>query len=154
MIRSIFTLALTCLTLGEFVGVTLGGPANAFAETREFIVNAVEKNNAEKIKTKYWLPATFTVKKGDTVVFHLKNKIKGPNNIHGFAIKDYGIAVLVDGQGIVKNKDANKDAHKDAHKDAKDQEKDVKFIADKVGEFDIKCHLHPAHVGGQLVVQE
>src|SRR6266700_387706 len=30
--------------------------------------------------------------------------------------------------------------------------KDVKFTADKAGIFPIKCHLHPAHVVGQLVV--
>ena len=30
----------------------------------------------------------------------------------------------------------------------------VEFKADKAGIFPITCHLHPAHVGTQLVVQE
>jgi hypothetical protein len=30
----------------------------------------------------------------------------------------------------------------------------VSFTADKAGVFPIKCHLHPAHVVGQMVVLE
>jgi nitrosocyanin len=30
----------------------------------------------------------------------------------------------------------------------------IEFKADKAGIFAIKCHLHPAHVGTQLVVLE
>jgi len=30
--------------------------------------------------------------------------------------------------------------------------KEVEFVADKVGIFPTICQLHPAHVGGQLVV--
>jgi plastocyanin len=123
---------------------------NAFAETREFKVDAVEIN-----KTKYWLPAhfkikkndlkfkvpaeagDFTVKKGDTVIFRLVSKIGGANNIHGFAIDEYKIEALVDDKGLVNSK-----------------EKEIKFVADRPGTFPIRCQLHPAHVGGHLIVQE
>jgi len=30
--------------------------------------------------------------------------------------------------------------------------KTVEFVADKAGVFPITCQLHPAHVGGQLIV--
>ncbi len=124
--------------------------SSAFAKDHIFKLNAVEIN-----KTKYWLPADFkipknspnfkvpqnaadfSVKKGDTVIFQLVSKIKGPNNIHGFAIDDYKIEALVDGKGLVGSK-----------------EKDIKFVADKAGTFPIRCHLHPAHVGGHLRVQD
>ena len=127
MKRLNFLLVFSCLGLCSL---------SAFAETREFNVNAVEMSNA-----KFWLPSSFTAKKGDTLLFHLKSKIKGKNNIHGFSIKDYGIEVLVDDQGVVKSKDPKNNG-------------DVKFVADKVGIFEVRCHLHPGHVGGQLVVME
>src|SRR3954451_17464884 len=100
---------------------------NAYAETKEFKVDAIEIN-----KTKYWLPADFKakkndpnfkvpegagdfkVKKGDTVVFHLISKIGGKNNIHGFAIDEYKVEALVDDKGVVNSK-----------------EKDIKFVANK-----------------------
>ena len=121
---------------------------SAFAETRQFFVEALEKN-----KTKFWIPTKasmkegaafsekegvkFTVKKGDTVVFHLVSKIKGANNIHGFAIDEYKVEALVDDKGLFKSKD-----------------KEINFVADKPGTFKIRCHLHPAHVGGELIVSE
>jgi plastocyanin len=118
------------------------------AETHEFDVQAVQINQA-----KYWLPtemsqkkgaefslkngATFTVKKGDTVIFHPISKIEGPNNIHGFAIDEFKVAAVVDDKGLVKSK-----------------EKEIKFVADKAGEFKIRCQLHPAHIGGMLTVTD
>ena len=143
--RSLFKLNRVLSTFGLCF---LFNTHHAFANTREFFVNAIELS-----EVKMWLPSNFTVKKGDTVVFHLKSKIKGANNIHGFTIKDYGVEVLVDAQGIVqdtKNKESKKDA-KD--KDGKEIA-DLVFVADKAGVFDIRCHIHPAHVGGQLVVLE
>ena len=130
--------------------VCLSTSLTVFADTKEFFVNAVEIN-----KTKYWLPADlkidqkdphfkvkegagdFTVKKGDTVVFHLLSKIGGANNIHGFAIDEFKVEALVDDKGLVKS-----------------HEKTVKFVADKAGTFKIRCQLHPAHVGGHLIVAE
>ena len=81
--------------------------------------------------TKFWLPSTITVKKGDTVKIHLMNKVPGVNSVHGFAIEAYKIQEVVDSKG-----------------------KDVQFVADKAGIFQIRCQLHPAHIGGELVVLE
>lgn len=87
---------------------------------------AVEVNGV-----KFWLPSQIFAKKGDTVKISLENHIPGKNNIHGFAIDAFKIETLVDSKG-----------------------KEVEFVADKAGIFPIRCHLHPGHVGGQLVVLE
>lgn len=95
-------------------------------ETRSFQEVAVEING-----TKFWFPSVITVKKGDLVKIHLVSKIGGQNNIHGFAIDQFKVEALADDKG-----------------------KDIEFTATKAGIFPIRCHLHPAHVGGQLVVLE
>jgi len=81
--------------------------------------------------TKFWLPSDITVKKGDTVKIHLVSKVPGANPAHGFAIDAFKIQEVVDAKG-----------------------KDIEFVADKVGIFPIRCQLHPAHIGGQLIVLE
>ncbi len=81
--------------------------------------------------TKYWLPAQLKAKKGDRIRLKLENHIAGPNSIHGFRLKEFHIEELVDHQG-----------------------KEVEFVADHTGTFKYDCHLHPAHVGGELIVEE
>jgi nitrosocyanin len=100
--------------------------SSAYAETRTFNVTAVEVDG-----TKFWLPANLIVKKGDTVKIHAVSKVPGQNSVHGFAIDAFKIQEVVDTKG-----------------------KDITFTADKAGIFDIRCQLHPAHVGGQLLVIE
>ena len=68
-------------------------------------------------------------KKGDSVMLKLSNRHADE---HGYEIAAFGIKEVVEGS----------------------KTKDVKFMADKAGVFPIKCHLHPAHVVGQLVVLE
>ena len=51
-------------------------------------------------------------------------------NQHGFAIPAYKVAEVVN----------------------RGEPKQVEFTADQDGVFPIICQLHPAHVGGQLVV--
>src|SRR4051812_15773926 len=102
----------------------LGLSAASYAETRTFNAVAVEIDG-----TKFWLPSTFYVKKGDKVKFHLINKVPGAGSVHGFAIADYKVQEVVDTKG-----------------------KDIEFTADKEGIFPINCQLHPAHIGGQLIV--
>jgi nitrosocyanin len=105
----------------------LAGSTSAFAaETRTFNIDAVELSGA-----KFWLPSEVVVKKGDTVKIHLTSKVAAPGNVHGFAIDAYKIEEVVDEKG-----------------------KDISFVADKAGIFPIRCQLHPAHIGGQLVVLE
>ncbi len=100
------------------------GSSPAHAENRTFTEVAVEVNGV-----KAWLPSTLVVNKGDHVKIHLVNKIPGKNSVHGFAIDGYKVEELVTSKG-----------------------KDVEFVADKTGIFQMRCQLHPAHLGGQLVV--
>jgi len=78
---------------------------------------------------KIWEPSSVVAKKGDSVMLKLINRHADE---HGYEIAAFGIKEVVEGSKI----------------------KDVKFTADKAGIFPIKCHLHPAHVVGQLVVLE
>ena len=86
--------------------------------------------NVEYEGSKLWLPGTITVKKGTKVTVKLVNNVPSDPNQHGFAIPAYKIAEVV----------------------TRGEPKTVEFTADKVGVFPIICQLHPAHVGGELVV--
>jgi nitrosocyanin len=76
---------------------------------------------------KVWEPESVYAKQGDKVTLTLINKL---DKEHGYQIEAYGIKEVVDGMKTKK----------------------VSFTADKAGVFPIKCHLHPPHVAGQLVV--
>jgi|SRR5713226_762094 nitrosocyanin len=78
---------------------------------------------------KIWEPASVFAKKGDSVMLKLINR---HTDEHGYEVAAFGVKEVVEGG----------------------KTKDVKFTADKSGIFPIKCHLHPAHVVGQLVVLE
>ncbi|MBI3557660.1 MAG: cupredoxin domain-containing protein [Deltaproteobacteria bacterium] len=97
----------------------------AHAETRKFAMNTVEVSGV-----KMWLPSTMVVKKGDEVEITATSRL-GKGTMHGFTIEGYKIVEAPDEKGKV-----------------------IKFTADKAGIFPFRCHLHPAHVGGQLVVLE
>jgi nitrosocyanin len=88
--------------------------------------------NVEYQGTKIWLPGTLVVKQGTRVTIKLINNVPSDPKEHGFAIPAYNIAETV----------------------LRGEPKTVEFTADKAGIFPITCHLHPAHVGGQLVVLE
>lgn len=96
---------------------------STFAETR-----SITLVNYEFEGVKQWVPGTIIVKKGDDVEITLINNV--PSGIHGFFIPDFNV-------------------RKEVKKGTKEV---VKFKADKDGLFSMKCHLHPAHVGGQLLV--
>ncbi len=100
------------------------------AHAAEVAVTVVNVETAQGVKM--WIPSTIVAKKGDTVKLKLVNKLSID---HGYQIRAFGVEKIVppDGpNGTV----------------------DVSFTADKAGVFPIACHLHPAHVGGQLVVLE
>lgn len=78
---------------------------------------------------KIWTPESVYAEKGDTVTLTLINKL---DTEHGYEIEAFGIKEVVGGKKTKK----------------------VSFKADKAGIFPIKCHLHPPHVSGQLVVME
>jgi len=77
---------------------------------------------------RFWLALALVVK-GDSVMLKLINRHQDE---HGYEVAAFGVKEVVEGG----------------------KSKDVKFTADKAGIFSIKCHLHPAHVVGQLVVLE
>jgi plastocyanin len=86
---------------------------------------------AEQInKSKFWFPSNIMVNQGDKVKLVLKNDIEGADNTHGFTIPAYGITEVVT-RGVPKT---------------------VTFTADKAGIFPYNCQLHPAHIGGELLV--
>ena len=96
---------------------------SSLAETR-----SITLVNYETDGVKQWLPGTIIAKKGDDIEITLINNV--PSGIHGFFIPDFNV-------------------RKEVKKGVKEV---VKFKADKEGLFNMKCHLHPAHVGGQLLV--
>lgn len=88
--------------------------------------------NVEYEGTKIWLPATLVVHKGDKVKVKLINNVKSDPNQHGFKIAAFNVEAVVN----------------------RGEPKELEFVADKVGIFPTSCQLHPAHIGGQLVVLE
>lgn len=97
--------------------------ANALAATRSFTLV-----NYETDGVKQWLPGTIIAKKGDEVEITLINNV--PSGVHGFYLPDF-----------------------DVRKEVKKGQKEVvKFKADKEGLFGMKCHMHPAHIGGQILI--
>ena len=108
--------------------IALAGPAPA-AEPATLNLTLV---NIEYEGTKIWVPGTIVVKKGTKVTLKLINNVKAEPNQHGFAIPGYNVAAIVN----------------------RGEPQTVEFAADKAGVFPFICQLHPAHVGGELVVLE
>jgi nitrosocyanin len=119
------------LFFGSLMGVmVLGGiTSRAVAEPAAMTFTVV---NIEYQGSKIWTPGTLVVKKGTKVTVKLINNVPADPAEHGFAIPAYNIAETV----------------------KRGEPKTLEFTADKAGIFPITCHLHPAHVGGELVVLE
>jgi nitrosocyanin len=109
------------------VATLAAAPVAGIARAEEMSFTVV---NVEYEGTKVWVPSTLVVKKGTLVKLKLINNVPSDPNQHGFAIPAYKIAEVVD-RGTPKT---------------------LEFTADKDGIFPITCQLHPAHVGGELVV--
>ncbi len=103
-------------------------PQAAGAATREIKIVNIEFRG-----TKIWVPATIIAKKGERVKLTLINN--APSGVHGFAIDEFSVKVAVNNA-------------------EKDNQKVVEFTANKAGLFRSYCHMHPAHLGGQLLVLE
>jgi nitrosocyanin len=101
-------------------------PAPDEPGTRSFTVAAVEVDGA-----KFWLPSAIAVDQGEKVKLTLKNLVPGAENQHGFTIPAYNITEVV----------------------TRGEPKTVTFVADKPGVFPYFCQLHPAHIGGSLIVE-
>jgi plastocyanin len=107
-------------------GLTSPPPAADEPGTRSFTMVSVEADDA-----KIWLPSVIAVEQGDKVKLTLKNLVPGAVNQHGFTIPGYNITEVVT-RGVPKT---------------------VTFVADKAGVFPFSCQLHPAHIGGSLIVE-
>ena len=109
-------------------GAAPAAPAPAMEEpgTKSFTLVSVEVDDA-----KIWLPSVIAVEQGDKVKLTLKNLVPGAVNQHGFTIPAYNITEVV----------------------TRGEPKTVTFVADKAGVFPFSCQLHPAHIGGSLIVE-
>jgi nitrosocyanin len=109
-------------------GAAPAAPAPAMDEpgTKSFTLVSVEVDD-----TKFWLPSVIAVEQGDKVKLTLKNQVPGASNQHGFTIPAYNITEVV----------------------TRGEPKVVTFVADKPGVFQYSCQLHPAHIGGSLIVE-
>jgi nitrosocyanin len=113
--------------LGLACGAVLLGGAVAASHGAEVTLTIVNVVSPQDVKI--WEPTSIAAKKGDRITLRLINKHADE---HGYEIAAFGVKEVVAG----------------------DKTSTVSFTADKAGVFPIKCHLHPAHVVGQLVVLE
>jgi len=113
---------------GAAAPAAAAAPAPAMDEpgTRSFTLVSVEVDDA-----KIWLPSVIAVDQGDKVKLTLKNLVPGASNQHGFTIPAYNITEVV----------------------TRGEPKTITFVADKAGVFPYSCQLHPAHIGGSLIVE-
>lgn len=119
------------LFLAAAVAVLGAVLAPRFAGSEGEAVRNFSIANIEYKGSKMWIPGTLIAKKGETVKIKLTNNT--PSGKHGFAIDAVGVKVEVAGDG---------------------QPATVEFKAAEAGLFPIYCQLHPAHIGGQLLVLE
>ncbi|HKX04988.1 MAG TPA: cupredoxin domain-containing protein [Methylomirabilota bacterium] len=82
--------------------------------------------NVQLSGTNIWLPSSIVVSPGERVTLKLDNKVDAQQ---GFAINEYGIAVVLPAKST----------------------QEVSFTAKK-GASRFYCQLHPAHIGGNVIV--
>jgi len=118
----------TRIAMAQGAAPSAAAPAPAMDEpgTRSFTMVSVEVDDA-----KIWLPSVIAVEQGDKVKLTLKNLVPGAVNQHGFTIPAYNVTEVV----------------------TRGEPKTVTFVADKAGVFPFSCQLHPAHIGGSLIVE-
>jgi nitrosocyanin len=132
--RLVSAIASHLVLVAGLTGVaTLANAEDAKTETKvaaKAPVDSLTFTNKLVDGKKTWTPGEGKVKAGDAVELTLVNTLPEP---HGFAIK-----------GLTEDLVVNAN-----------ETKTVSIPADKVkaGAYDIKCQLHPAHVGAKLVVQ-
>jgi nitrosocyanin len=108
--------------VGMVALVSLSVPGQTAPGKGTFAVVSVEASGA-----KIWLPSTIVVHAGQQVTLKLDNKLDAP---HGFAIDDYAIQAVVPAGAT----------------------QEVKFTAKRGVTSRFYCQIHPAHVGGQILV--
>ena len=100
----------------------LGAASATAAEPKKFTLITVVLDG-----TKIWLPSSLMVQQGDEVELTLINKLDEP---HGFKIEAFGIEEVVQPKAQMT----------------------VTFTASQPGVHSYLCHLHPPHLGGQMLV--
>jgi len=116
------------LSVAIGASISLGFSSVAHAQSAKEVTLV----NIEFEGTKIWAPGPVVVKKGETVKIKAINNVKSDPPVHGLAIEAYAIQALVN----------------------VGKPETIEFKADKAGIFPIICHLHPPHVGTELVVLE
>jgi nitrosocyanin len=116
------------LWVALWTGIVVGFPGVVHAQSTAEVTLV----NIEFEGTKIWVPGPVVVKKGDAVKIKAINNVKSDPPVHGLAIEAYSIQAVVN----------------------VGKPETIEFKADKAGIFPIICHLHPPHVGTQLVVLE
>jgi plastocyanin len=102
--------------------VLLGIGYAAAAEPKKFTLINVVLDG-----TKIWLPSSLMVQQGDEVELTLINKLDEP---HGFKIDAFGVEEVVQPKAQMT----------------------VQFTASQPGVHRYLCHLHPPHLGGQMLI--
>lgn len=105
-----------------FFILALSLSVNVFSATRKITLV-----NYEIEGTKQWVPGTIAGHEDDVLEITLINKAKGP---HGFMIPSHDVTEVV----------------------KKGEKKTITVKLKKEGIYPMKCHLHPAHIGGQLII--
>ena len=129
VVAAVATLVLpitTRIAMAQGAPPAASAPAMEEPGTRSFTMVSIEADGA-----KIWLPSVIAVEQGDKVKLTLKNLVPGADNKHGFTIPAYNITEVV----------------------TRDEPKTVTFVADKAGVYPYSCQLHPAHIGGSLIVE-
>ena len=116
----------TRIAMAQGAPPAASAPAMEEPGTRSFTMVSIEADGA-----KIWLPSVIAVEQGDKVKLTLKNLVPGADNKHGFTIPAYNITEVV----------------------TRDEPKTITFVADKAGVYPFSCQLHPAHIGGSLIVE-
>lgn len=125
VVRRYLTATVTTILALTCIAAATPEAAHAEPTTRKFTIVNVDYEGS-----KIWVPATLVVEKGDTVQIKLINNVPSDPNQHGFSIPAFNVSVVV----------------------TRGTPETVEFVANKEGVHDIACHLHPAHVAGQLIV--
>jgi len=100
----------------------LGAASATAAEPKKFTLINVVLDG-----TKIWLPSSLMVQQGDEVELTLITKLEEP---HGFKIEAFGVEEVVQPKAQMT----------------------VQFTASQPGVHSYLCHLHPPHLGGQMLV--
>jgi plastocyanin len=77
---------------------------------------------------KVWTPAEVRVKAGERLKVKIVNTLAEP---HGFEIPGIQGAMII---GV-------------------NETKNIEFTATQKGSYEVKCHMHPAHVGAKLIIE-